>query len=73
MDEVYIKIKDLNNWVAKYFERKDIITIGDLISIIEDLDGEIERLNERIEDLENKDDYDPEIEIPDIHGKGISW
>ena len=70
MDEVYIKTENLNSWIKKYFENKDIITIEDLISQIENLDAEIERLNEKIE---NKDDYDPEIEIPDIHRKGISW
>jgi hypothetical protein len=72
MNEVYIKVKDLNSWIAKYFNRKDIITIEELIGVIEDLDGEVESLNEEIERLKNND-YDPEIEIPDIHGKGISW
>lgn len=72
MENVYIKVADLNEWVAKYFERKDLITIEDLISVIEDLDHEVEVLKEEIEDIKNND-YNAEIEIPDIHGKGVSW
>lgn len=45
----------------------------DVTGIIEDLLGEISRLEEEIEDMKTPNDYDPKVEIPDIHGKGISW
>ena len=51
MQEVYIKKENLNKWIAKHFD-KDIISIDDLIGIIEDLDDEIEYWKEKYEDLE---------------------
>ena len=44
-----------------------------LLAMIEDLICEVDRLKEEIDDLNQPNDYDPEIEIPQIHGKGISW
>lgn len=60
MKDVFIKKEELNEWVAKYFN-KDLISVDDLISVIEDLDGEIDRLKEKIEDIEQniEDNYRP--------------
>ena len=52
MMDVYIRNVDLNKWVRKYFENKELISIDELLSTIEDLDGEIEELNEKIKQLE---------------------
>lgn len=52
MDEVYIDIRKENAWIKKYFENKDLVSIGDLISVIEDLDCEVEYWKEKYEDLE---------------------
>ena len=65
MNEVYILKDDLNSWISKYFN-KDLISIDDLISCIEDLDGEIDELREQLEDKENdypNEERDREIEI----------
>lgn len=61
MGNVYILKNDLNTWISKYFEKKDLISIDDLIGVIEDLDGEIEYLKEKIEDMEQdiQDNYKP--------------
>ena len=61
MEEVYIKVQDLNRWIAKYFPNKDLITIDDLLGVIEDLDGELDEQKEKYEELENKlhDNYEP--------------
>ena len=42
---------------------------------IESLEEDVQYWKEKYEDLENQinNDYDPEIEIPQIHGEGISW
>lgn len=42
---------------------------------IEDLEGELGKLQDEFDDYKRRqeNDYDPEIEIPQIHGKGISW
>ena len=58
MKEVYILKSDLNEWIAKYF-KKDLISIDDLLTVIEDLDSEIERLNDKIKDLKNSEPFDP--------------
>ena len=51
MNDVYIRQADLNKWIGKYFDGKDLISIDDLLSCIEDLDETIESLNEQIEKL----------------------
>lgn len=53
MENVYIKVEDLNKWIAKYFEKQDLITIDDLLAVIEELDGEVENLKMKYEELEN--------------------
>lgn len=61
MDEVYIDMRDKNWWIKKYFENKDLVSIGDLIGVIEDLDGEVEHWKEKYEDLEEdlRENYRP--------------
>jgi hypothetical protein len=60
MDNVYIKKEELNEWIAKYFPMQDIISIGDLISTIEDLDEIKTDMEERIEELLTPNDYPDE-------------
>ena len=56
MREVYIKKESLNDWIVKHLPRnKDLFTIADLISAIEDLDFEVEHLEERIKELEGEE------------------
>ena len=65
MNEVYILKDELNSWISKYFN-KDLISVDDLISCIEDLDEEIDELREQLEDKENdypNEERDREIEI----------
>lgn len=59
MNNIYIKTTELNSWITKYFPNKDLITIDDLIGCIEDLDSEITKLLEQIEDREQdiQDNY----------------
>lgn len=51
MNNVFIKKEELNEWLRKYF-KGDLISINDMISVMEDLDGEIDRLKEKIEEIE---------------------
>ena len=61
MENVYIKVEDMNKWVAKYFPNKDLVTIDDLLAVIEDLDSELENAKMDYEELENNlhDNYKP--------------
>ena len=73
MEEIKIDIREWNRWLKDQFYNKDLITFDELISKFEDIVLENEDLKEQIKDLENKDDYDEHQDIPEIHGKGISW
>ena len=61
--ETYIKTSDLNKWVAKYFENKDLISIDDLVAKIEDLDEDIERLQKELENATQKEEYEDFMDI----------
>lgn len=59
MNEVLVNIKGLDS-VNKYFS-KDLVSVEELIALIEDLDGDLEVLKEQIEDLKQdiEDNYKP--------------
>ena len=78
--EIFEKVHNLNlnDYEIKWFNAENIdgyIEPNTMLDMIEDLLWEIDHWKEKYEDLENaiNNDYDPEIEIPQIHGKGISW
>lgn len=57
MDEVFIRTWTLPEWLSKkYFSEKDFYSIDELIALIEDLDSDLEMLQEKYEDLKNKDE-----------------
>ena len=60
MDEVYIDMRNENEWIRKYFD-KDWVSIEELLATIEDLDSEIENWKEKYEDLEEylRENYKP--------------
>lgn len=60
MSNVYIKKEDLGKVVEKHFN-KDLISIDDLIGLIEELDYHIDRLEEEKEDTKEyyEDNYRP--------------
>lgn len=59
MNNVYIKKDDLNRWIGKYFLNKDLISIDDLLSTIEELDADYEHLKEEFDDFKQnvEDNY----------------
>lgn len=61
MDEVYINMKEQNDWLKKYFKNRDFVSVDDLISCIEDLDYEIYKLKEKAEE-EQPTTWDLEFE-----------
>ena len=75
------KCKDIIKQVSKITKNKYKLNIlgrlseDTIYSIVEDLIEEINYRNKTIRDLEEQrdNDYDPDLEIPLIHGKGISW
>lgn len=60
MDQVYIKKNDLSEWTQKYF-KEDLVSVDDLIRVIEDLDNELDRVKEEFDDYKQMvaDNYKP--------------
>ena len=62
MNEIYIKTTDLSTWMkVKYFKNKDLVSVEELIGLIEDIDDDLEALQEKYDDLEQDlhDNYKP--------------
>lgn len=56
MNEVFIDMRKQNRWVQKYFKNKDLVSVEELISCIEDLDSEIDTLNEQLREATKTDE-----------------
>ena len=69
MNEVYIDMRNQNEWISKYFEGKDYASIDDLLACIEDLDIEIDNWKYKYKELENdmKENYEYIGSKPDWH------
>lgn len=61
MDSVYIRVSDLNKWVSKCFNDKDLISVEDLLGVIEDLADECEHWKGKYEELQEdlEENYKP--------------
>jgi len=66
MDNIYINKQDLFNYKATYelfnkLFKSDLISVDELISVIEDQAGEIDELQEKLDDLEQdiEENYKP--------------
>lgn len=60
MDNVFIKKNELSEWTQKHF-KEDLVSIDDLIRVIEDLNIEIDNLKEEFNDYKKMvaDNYKP--------------
>lgn len=60
MDQVYIKKTDLSEWTQKYF-KEDLVSVDDLIRVIEDLNNEVDSIKEEFNDYKRmvEDNYKP--------------
>ena len=68
---MYIDIRNESDTIKKYFKDKDLVRTDELISAIEELVWEVDRLNESIEDKEQyyKDNY---RKVDDYEFYGVS-
>lgn len=60
MENVFIKREELNKWIAKYF-KEDLVSIDDILRVLEDLEFELDSLKEEFEDYKQmvEDNYKP--------------
>ena len=78
MEQVYINIKDMNECFTKrYLQdefKKDLVSVDELIGLIEDLKGEYDYLEEQYEDLKRdmEDNYKP-MSIEEQIGYSERW
>lgn len=62
MEGVYIKVKDLSLHIQnKYFQNKDIVSLDEIIGLLEDIDDELEDVEDKYNDLQQdlEDNYIP--------------
>lgn len=59
-DDILINVSGLNSWIKEKFD-DDIVSINDMIRVIEDLILDVERLEEKIEDMEKEDEPEPKL------------
>ena len=65
MNEVYINIKNMNEcYIKRYMQdqfKKDLVSIEEIIALLEDLKGDYDELEEKFEDLQQdlEDNYIP--------------
>lgn len=71
MEEIYLDIREWNDWLKERFNNKDYVSLEELLGDYEDLIDEVGNLKEKIEDLEQdiQDNYRP---IPASEQAGIS-
>ena len=67
MNRVLINIKDYRDSFKAYFDNKDLISIDELLSEVEDLIFDNESLQEKISDLENKEYIESDEYIPESY------
>lgn len=78
MDQVYINIKDMNEcYTKRYLQekfKKDLVSVDELIGLIEDLKGDYDEAQEKIEDLEQdiRDNY-KHISVEEQIGYSERW
>ena len=60
MSEVYIDMRKENEWIRKYFT-KDLVSIDDLLNVIEELDSEVNDWKIKYSELQTdlQDNYKP--------------
>ena len=60
MENVFIKREELNKWIAKYF-KEDLVSIDDILRVLEDLEFELDSLKEEFDDYKQMvaDNYKP--------------
>ena len=51
MKNVYVDIRNENEWIRKTFENKDFVSIDEIFNKIDDMLGDIEFLKEKIEEM----------------------
>lgn len=57
MDELYLLKENLDGWVTKHIpSNKDLVSVNDLIDVIEQLDSDLESVKEEFEEYKQNVD-----------------
>lgn len=63
---ILIDLKKTTDNIREKFNNKDLVSLDDLLD-------EFDSLLEESKKEAEENDYNPELEIPNIHGENISW
>ena len=63
---ILIDLKKTTDNIREKFNNKDLVSLDDLLD-------EFDSLLEESKKETEENDYNPELEIPDIHVENISW
>lgn len=55
MDDVYVDIREQNESISKYFPNKDFVSIDTLLNCIDDLDYQLNKLQEELDELKESE------------------
>lgn len=78
MNQVYINIKDMNEcYLKRYLQeqfKKDIVSIDEILGLLEDLKGDYDSLEEEFEDFKQdvEDNYKP-VSYEEQIGYNRNW
>lgn len=78
MDQIYINIKDMNEcYLKRYLQeqfKKDIVSIDEILGLLEDLKGDYDSLEEEFEGFKEKveDNYKP-VSYEEQIGYSRNW
>ena len=75
LGNVFISTKELSDYIRNdYFRDKDLVTLDEIFSLLEDLACDKERLEEELEDLKRdiEDNYRP-LSVREQIGYDESW
>lgn len=78
MNQIYINIKDMNEcYFKRYLQeqfKKDIVSIDEILGLLEDLKGDYDSLEEKFEDFKQdvEDNYKP-VSYEEQIGYNRNW
>ena len=61
LKDLKFDIREWNEWIKVRFQNKDFISVDELLNDYENLIFEIEHLEEKIQDLEQDTDEEPDL------------
>lgn len=66
MEQLYINLKE-HEYLQDLFPNKDLVSIDEILDMLVSLKEDNEQLEEQLKKKDEKNDYNPEWEVPNVH------